>query len=109
TPVPGYDAPGERTTGPGTRVVVTLAGIAEQAWCDSALSLPQHGVAAPLGRELAAVAEQLQLSAPPELIRQLALVWAAVFGSGSTVRGAAEAAGTAAGARRGVLRDAPHT
>src|SRR5699024_12825526 len=29
--------------------------------------------------------------------------------SGSTVRGAAEAAGTAAGARRGVLRDAPHT
>src|SRR5699024_3769653 len=32
TPVPGYDAPGERTTGPGTRVVVTLAGIAEQAW-----------------------------------------------------------------------------
>src|SRR5699024_1048395 len=80
TPVPGYDAPGERTTGPGTRVVVALAGIAEQAWCDGALNLPQQGVAAPLGRELAAVVEQFQLSVPPALMRQVALVWAALFG-----------------------------
>lgn len=80
TPVPGYDAPGERTTGPGTRVVVTLADIAEQAWCDGALSLPQQNVAASLGQDLAAVVEQLQLSAPPELVRQVALVWAALFG-----------------------------
>lgn len=80
TPVPGYDAPGERTTGPGTRVVVALAGIAEQAWCDGALTLPQRDVPAQLGRDLAAVVEQLQLTAPPELIRQVALVWAALFG-----------------------------
>src|SRR5690625_4031816 len=32
TPVPGYDAPGERTTGPGIRVIVALAQIMEDAW-----------------------------------------------------------------------------
>src|SRR6478609_9814246 len=32
SPVPGYNAPAERTTGPGTRVIVALIGILESAF-----------------------------------------------------------------------------
>src|SRR5690625_5164599 len=40
TPVPGYDAPGERTTEPGTRVIIALAHLAEEAWHTGHLHLP---------------------------------------------------------------------
>lgn len=80
TPVPGYDAPGEQTTGPGTRVVVTLAGIVERAWCDGVVSAPHNDVPDQLSGDLADLAEELQLTAPEGLIQQVALVWASLFG-----------------------------
>jgi len=80
TPVPGYDAPGERTTEPGTRVIIALAHLAEEAWHTGHLHLPDLDDQPTLTEDLDRLRAELSLTAPPVVLEHTALVWAALFG-----------------------------
>ena len=84
SPVPGYQAPAERTTGPGTRVIGALAAILDGAWRAGQLSEagPRGAAeAAPLAADLAKIRGEMGLAVPdPELARGV-LVWTSLFGA----------------------------
>lgn len=81
SPVPGYEAPAERTTGPGTRVVLRLVEVWEDAWTAGALTVPDEPVGPRrLSRDLARMRRELGLTAPDSLIARGLLVWASLFG-----------------------------
>ncbi|MBJ8339257.1 WHG domain-containing protein [Antrihabitans sp. YC3-6] len=81
SPVPGYAAPAEQTTGPGTRVITALVGLYERAYRSGDLTIPTT-VAAPaeLHRSFAAIRTQFDLEAPDELIARGVFAWAGLFG-----------------------------
>jgi AcrR family transcriptional regulator len=84
TPVPGYRAPAERTTQPGTRVVARLMGILDGAW--RAGSRPKkYGDGTRLSGTLAADLERLRaengLEASSEALATGVLVWTSLFGA----------------------------
>lgn len=85
SPVPGYHAPAERTTGPGTRVAVALVDLLAKAYAAGALvdpstDRPPAALPARLRRDLAGVREQLDLDLPEEVLSRGVLAWAALFG-----------------------------
>jgi AcrR family transcriptional regulator len=81
SPVPGYEAPAERTTGPGTRVVRRLVEVWEQAWMAGAISLDEGPVAPRrLSRELARIRRETGITAPDSLVARGLFAWAALFG-----------------------------
>lgn len=83
SPVPGYQAPAERTTGPGTRVINALMDIFDGAWRAGALLVetPSAAVSGPLAQDLAVIREELGLAVPGELLARGALVWTSLFGA----------------------------
>lgn len=84
SPVPGYRAPAERTTGPGTRVIISLVAIFDAAWRAGALHEgPTRAVAvpAPLAADLKAIRAELGLAIPDGLLARGALVWTSLFGA----------------------------
>ncbi|WP_287902589.1 TetR/AcrR family transcriptional regulator [Arthrobacter sp.] len=83
SPVPGYQAPGERTIEPGTRVVLRLVGILDAAHRAGALrNAGESGVVSDvLAGNLAAVRDELGLELPDELLARGVLVWTSVFGA----------------------------
>lgn len=81
SPVPGYEAPAERTTGPGTRVVLRLVEVWEDAWVAGAITLADESVKPRrLSRDLARIRRELGITAPDVLIARGMLAWAALFG-----------------------------
>lgn len=81
SPVPGYEAPSERTTGPGTRVIVRLVEVWEDAWVSGAIEVDEGAVTPRrLGRDLARIRRDMGITAPDHLIARGVLVWAALFG-----------------------------
>jgi AcrR family transcriptional regulator len=81
SPVPGYQAPAERTTGPGTRVIFRLVEVWEAAWVAGVISADEQVVAPRrLSRDLARIRRDLGLTAPDTLIARGLLMWAALFG-----------------------------
>ena len=81
SPVPGYEAPAERTTGPGTRVIGRLVEVWEDAWVAGAIDLPDETVGPRrLSRDLARIRRELGITAPEALIARGMLVWAGLFG-----------------------------
>lgn len=81
SPVPGYEAPAERTTGPGTRVIGRLVEVWEDAWLADAVDLPEETVAPRrLSRDLARLRRELGITAPDALVARGMLAWAALFG-----------------------------
>ncbi|MFD1812369.1 TetR/AcrR family transcriptional regulator [Rhodococcus gannanensis] len=86
SPVPGYHAPAERTTGPGTRVVVALVGIVEAAHRAGRLRVTTASLTAgdpetPLHADVARIREELDLTLPDEAVMRGVLVWASLFGA----------------------------
>lgn len=81
SPVPGYHAPAERTTGPGTRVIVALVGIIEDAERAGALAVPDGVVDPALAADLDRIRAELALTVSDELLARGVLVWAALFGA----------------------------
>ncbi|MBT2586786.1 TetR/AcrR family transcriptional regulator [Arthrobacter sp. ISL-95] len=84
SPVPGYQAPGERTTVPGTRVIVRLVGIFDAAYRAGALNaevLPAVVIPEKLAADLAAIRAELNLAAPDTSLTRGVLVWTSVFGA----------------------------
>lgn len=81
SPVPGYQAPSERTTGPGTRVIVRLVEVWEAAWLAGAVSCDRTAVAPRrLSGDLARIWHDQGITAPDALIVRGLLMWAALFG-----------------------------
>jgi AcrR family transcriptional regulator len=81
SPVPGYEAPAERTTGPGTRVVGRLVEVWEHAWVAGAISLDESPLTPRrLSRELARIRRETGITAPDGLIARGLFAWAALFG-----------------------------
>jgi AcrR family transcriptional regulator len=86
SPVPGYNAPAERTIGPGTRVVVALMAILDGAWRAGELSEagPEASavvVTAPLAADLAKIRGEMGLAVPDAALATGALVWTSLFGA----------------------------
>lgn len=81
SPVPGYHAPSEQTTGPGTRVIARLVEVWEAAWIAGAMTAGEEAVSPRrLGRDLARIRREQGITAPDELIARGVLMWAALFG-----------------------------
>lgn len=81
SPVPGYEAPAERTTEPGTRVVRRLVEVWEDAWAAGAITMPDDAVTPRrLARDLARVRREMGLTAPEALVARGMFAWAALFG-----------------------------
>lgn len=82
SPVPGYQAPAEQTTGPGTRVIVRLAQLLNDAHRDGKLQEPvSDEVPVSLHGDFAAIREQMGFDAPDTVMARGVLVWSALFGA----------------------------
>lgn len=85
TPVPGYRAPADRTTAPGTRVVVALVGVIQRAHAAGLLregtGVGGEALAGDLAADLAAVRAAYAPEVPEEIVARSLLVWAALFGA----------------------------
>jgi AcrR family transcriptional regulator len=84
SPVPGYRAPAERTTGPGTRVIYALMAILDGAFRAGELSAKggrSPEIAARLSRDLANIRAEFGLAVPDDLLARGALVWTSLFGA----------------------------
>jgi AcrR family transcriptional regulator len=84
SPVPGYRAPAERTTGPGTRVIFALMAILDGAFRAGRLSVEGRrspAVAAGLGGDLAKIRAEFGLAVPDDLLARGALAWTSLFGA----------------------------
>jgi AcrR family transcriptional regulator len=83
SPVPGYNAPPERTTGPGTRVIARLIGILDAAARAGQLAAPASEspeIPPVLASDLAAIRSEFGLDLPDELVARGVLVWSSLFG-----------------------------
>ena len=75
TPVPGYAAPAEITTGPGTRLIATLARI----FASSASGTPEpEGMYRPFLRE---AGDELGVAAEPAQLADAVEAWCAIVGT----------------------------
>jgi AcrR family transcriptional regulator len=83
SPVPGYQAPAERTTGPGTRVITALIGILDGAFRAGRLAATgrRPAVAAGLAGDLAKIRAEFGLAVPDDLLARGALAWTSLFGA----------------------------
>lgn len=80
-PVPGYHAPAERTTGPGTRVVAALVGVIEAAYRTGGIALPETPVDPGLAADLDRIRGEMGLTVPDALLARGVMAWAALFGA----------------------------
>lgn len=83
SPVPGYRAPAERTTGPGTRVINSLIGLLDGAYRAGRLTgggQPAAVVPA-LAADLDRIRRSMDLAVPDPLLARGALVWTSLFGA----------------------------
>ena len=82
TPVPGYHAPAERTTQPGTRVVLTLVRILVEAHragaLDEATEVP---TTAGLVGDLDRIRAEISADLPDDVLARGLFVWPALFGA----------------------------
>ncbi len=82
SPVPGYSAPAEQTTEPGTRLARVLLRIAEDARADGVLLEPPSGAATTpaLAGGFEGVRTQFEVALPDEVVARGVLAFAALFG-----------------------------
>ncbi|WP_406023816.1 TetR/AcrR family transcriptional regulator [Nocardioides sp. NBC_00850] len=82
SPVPGYAAPDERTSVPGTRVPTTMLRLAAGAMAAGRLSVPEEpGEISPaLAMGLQGIRDQLGLDLPDAYLTRGVLVWTSLFG-----------------------------
>ncbi len=82
TPIPGYRAPAEQTTGPGTIVISLLLAIAADAQAAGAVpSSAGGGVPASVRRDAERVREQFGLALGDDMLTAALLAWVTLFGA----------------------------
>lgn len=79
-PVPGYAAPSEQTTQPGTRVIRALLRIVDEAVAEG-LAPGAGPVPRPLRSDLKRIRDSMQVSAPDSLLGVALLAWTSLFGA----------------------------
>lgn len=82
TPVVGYDAPAEQTSGPGTRVIATLADIWQRGSAQPSTGAAGHSrmPSATLAADLQRIREGFGTTATDDLALRGLYVWPALFG-----------------------------
>lgn len=85
SPVPGYAAPAERTTEPGTRVIRTLVGILAEGVVRGEVSAtgPVPLPSGPLAEDLRTVAAETGFPGGPEAMARGVAMWATLVGGTS--------------------------
>ncbi|MFE3291146.1 TetR/AcrR family transcriptional regulator [Rhodococcus sp. NPDC059234] len=82
SPVPGYQAPADRTTGPGTRVIVALVAIFGDAQRAGLLAdPPELPITASLRENLRGIRAEMGLDLPDEVLARGVLAWSSLFGA----------------------------
>ncbi|GAA4811722.1 TetR/AcrR family transcriptional regulator [Tomitella cavernea] len=89
TPVPGYEAPGEQTIAPGTRVIVTLMTILEKSHsggprASTPPATSDEAGSAPTGRltaDFSRIRDEFRLTLTDDALARAVLAWAALFGA----------------------------
>jgi AcrR family transcriptional regulator len=84
SPVPGYQAPAERTMEPGTRVIRRLMGIFDAAARAGALKEPGGPAVVlppPMAADLERIRAEFGLAIPDVFLANCALVWTSLFGA----------------------------
>ncbi|RVW02362.1 TetR/AcrR family transcriptional regulator [Rhodococcus spongiicola] len=80
SPIPGYHAPAERTTGPGTRVIAALVTIIESAYRAGAIEVPEAECEPGLAVDLGRIRSEMGSTLPNEVLVRGVMVWSALFG-----------------------------
>ena len=83
SPVPGYRAPAERTTGPGTRVITALVQLWEDAHTAGAVREPDSSephVSRALSADMERIRAEFSTDTPDDLVARGVLAWAGLFG-----------------------------
>lgn len=82
SPVPGYHAPAEQTTGPGTRVIVKMVRIFDDAHRAGRLTVQQSPSSlAGLQGDFTEVRNEMGTNLSDEALARGVLVWASLFGA----------------------------
>ncbi len=84
SPVPGYQAPGERTTVPGTRVIFRLVSIFDAAHRAGALETavsPAVVIPPALAADMGNIQTELGIKVPESALARGVLAWTSVFGA----------------------------
>ncbi|MFC5288783.1 TetR/AcrR family transcriptional regulator [Actinokineospora guangxiensis] len=81
TPVPGYSAPGDLTSGPGTRVVLALGTLAEDAWQAGKLRKVVTTLPRAVRADMERLRREYELDMPAENVARVYGLWSAVFGA----------------------------
>nr|WP_296776951.1 TetR/AcrR family transcriptional regulator [Rhodococcus sp. (in: high G+C Gram-positive bacteria)] len=82
SPVPGYHAPAEQTTGPGTRVIVQLVRIFDEADRSGLLESRASSVSlGPLHDDFTEVRNEMGTPLSDDALARGVLVWASLFGA----------------------------
>lgn len=81
SPVPGYDAPAELTTGPGTRVIGMLFDAVATGVATGDISLTERHVAQPMSADLVRVRDEFGFPGDDALVIRCTAVWAMMIGA----------------------------
>ena len=81
TPVPGYHAPAELTTGPGTRVIGMLFDAVATGVATGDIALTEHHVAQPMSTDLARVRDEFDFPGDDALVIRCTAAWALIIGT----------------------------
>ncbi len=81
SPVPGYHAPAELTTGPGTRVVGMLFDAVATGVATGDITLTEHHVAQPMSTDLGHVRDEFGFPGDDALVIRCTAVWALIIGA----------------------------
>lgn len=81
TPVRGYTAPGEQTSGPGTRVAVAVARIADDAWRAGKLAKVDAVLTRAVRADMERLRQGFDLEMPAENVARVYGLWSAIFGA----------------------------
>lgn len=82
SPVPGYRAPADRTTGPGTRVVTALVRILDEARrSGNSTAVREVPIAASLRVDAGRIRAELGVTLTDEGLARGVLVWSSLFGA----------------------------
>ncbi|AQT80128.1 TetR family transcriptional regulator [Mycolicibacterium litorale] len=81
SPVPGYHAPAELTTGPGTRVVGALFDAVATGVAIGDIALTEHHVAQPMSADLAKVRAEFGFAGDDALLIRCTTAWALMIGA----------------------------
>ncbi|WP_199203131.1 TetR/AcrR family transcriptional regulator [Mycobacterium sp. shizuoka-1] len=81
SPVPGYHAPAELTTGPGTRVIGMLFDAVATGVATGDIALTEHHVGQPMSADLARVRDEFGFPGDDALVIRCTAVWALIVGA----------------------------